>query len=86
MWRSIPGTDGRYALVAFDADGAERFDDRDGEGGPFSDRVIAKLTAAPKTDIFLFSHGWKGDVPAAVDHGRIGTALHRIVLAQPALR
>jgi hypothetical protein len=86
MWRTIPGTDARYALVAFDAAGAERLDDRDGGGGPFGDRVIAELTAARKTDIFLFSHGWKGDVPAAVDqYDRWIGALHARISDQAAL-
>jgi hypothetical protein len=86
MWRTIPRSDARYALVAFDADGAERLDDRDGAGAPFSDRVIGELTAAPKTDIFLFSHGWKGDVVAAVDqYDRWIGALHARTADQVAL-
>lgn len=66
-WRTTNGGAGRYALVSFDADGAERGDDPDAPGGRFSERVVAELEGDPRTDVFLFSHGWKGDLPAAVD-------------------
>lgn len=66
-WRNVPGQATRYALVAFDKDGVERSDDRDSAGGPFSEKVLASLVAQPVSDVFLFSHGWKGDVPAALD-------------------
>jgi hypothetical protein len=46
--------------VCFDENGMERTDDRDVPGGRFSDKVIAALAAEPKTDLFLFSHGWTG--------------------------
>ena len=55
-----------YALVCFDEEGVERIDDRDAPGGRFSERVIEEVRAHPPTDIFMFSHGWKGDVMAAV--------------------
>jgi hypothetical protein len=64
--RKIPNTDVAYALVCFDANGMERADDRDAPGGRFSERVIEGVRAHPPTDIFMFSHGWKGDVEAAV--------------------
>jgi hypothetical protein len=53
--------DGSYHLVAFDAAGAER-----GEAGGLYSRELTGLIArkAP-TDVFLLSHGWMGDVPAA---------------------
>ena len=62
-WHKIPNTDTCYALVCFDEDGAERSDDRDAPGGHFSAKVIEEVRAHPPTDIFMFSHGWKGDVP-----------------------
>ena len=65
-WHKIPNTDTCYALVCFDEDGAERSDDRDALGRRFSEKVIEQVRANPPTDIFMFSHGWKGDVHAAV--------------------
>ncbi len=65
-WRKVPNTDTCYALVCFDEDGAERSDDRDAPGGRFSEKVIEEVRAHPPTDIFMFSHGWKGDVESAV--------------------
>jgi hypothetical protein len=64
--RRLPNTEISYALVSFDEDGAERTDDRDAPGGCFSEKVIDEIRAHPPTDIFMFSHGWKGDVAAAV--------------------
>src|SRR4051812_15645492 len=60
-------TDGsfRYLLVAFDANGDERTDDPDGPNGLMSERVLAALAEQPVTDVFVFSHGWKGDLPSA---------------------
>lgn len=66
-WRTIPSTQTRYALVCFDEAGAERSDDHDAPGGRFSGTVLDEVRAHPPTDVFLFSHGWKGDVEAAVD-------------------
>lgn len=60
----VPGTDLHYHLVSFDKSGNERSE----EGALVSD-VLASLigqTAEPVTDVFLLSHGWKGDVPAAI--------------------
>jgi hypothetical protein len=61
---TIPGTEIRYHLTAFDARGRERQDDPD---GLMSQRAIEALAhqAAPITDVFLFAHGWQGDVPSA---------------------
>ncbi|KQY44428.1 hypothetical protein [Cellulomonas sp. Root137] len=61
MARPGPGDEGGYHLVAFDAAGLERPDD---DGLP--SRRLAGLAAdlAP-TDVFVLSHGWFGDVPAA---------------------
>ncbi|MCI0456505.1 MAG: hypothetical protein L0Z62_05935 [Gemmataceae bacterium] len=59
----VPDTDLSYYLTAFDADGRERTDDPD---GLMSQRVLERLGQAPAvTDVFLLSHGWKGDIPAA---------------------
>ena len=61
----IPGASLGYYLIAFDKHGRERTDDPD--GGRFSRRALADLSAQPFTDVFLLSHGWKGDVAAARD-------------------
>ena len=58
----IPNSDLTYCLVSFDAEGRERQDDPD---GIMSERVLQKLRDEPITDVFLLSHGWKGDVAAA---------------------
>jgi hypothetical protein len=63
--RTIPGMSTQYALINFDKDGNERTDDA--AGGRFSERLIEQARTEKPTDIFLFSHGWKGDVGAAVD-------------------
>ena len=51
-----------YFLAAFDAQGHERTDDRD---GLMSAKIIEALRAQPVTDVFLLSHGWQGDIPGA---------------------
>jgi hypothetical protein len=64
----IPGTSTKYALIAFGKDGRERTDDNpDGIDGLMTERILADVKAKPPTNIFLFSHGWKGDMPAAID-------------------
>lgn len=62
---AIPDTDLRYALIAFDDSGRERDDDP--EGGVFSRTILERVRRDPPTHIFLFSHGWMGDVPRAID-------------------
>ena len=59
---SVPGTDLTYSLIAYDDQGRERQDDPD---GVLSGRATDALTGDPFTDVFLFSHGWMGDVPGA---------------------
>jgi hypothetical protein len=59
----IPNSRLRYRLIAYDANGAERPE----AGGNFSQALISEIAAQSTTDVFFFSHGWKGDVPAAVD-------------------
>jgi hypothetical protein len=48
-------------LVAFDKAGVERPE----TPGPYSRELTALLAQKPVTDVFLLSHGWMGDVPAA---------------------
>ena len=62
----VPNTDLPYYLIAFDSAAHERTDDPDGR---VSDKVVDIAAGAdrPVTDVFLMSHGWKGDIPAARD-------------------
>ena len=66
-FRTIPDTSVTYALIAFDADGDERTDDPQGVGGKMSARILQDAATNPPSHVFFFSHGWKGDVPAAID-------------------
>jgi hypothetical protein len=54
-----------YAIISFDANGKEVTNDP--AGGTFSKTLLEKAKQDQPTDIFFFSHGWKGDFPAAVD-------------------
>lgn len=58
----VDGTDLAYHLIAFDADGVERQDD---PGGTMSDVIADAIRDEAVTDVFMFSHGWRGDLPAA---------------------
>ncbi len=55
-----------YYLIAFDAEGNERQDDPD---GLMSQHLIDALknSTQPITDVFIFSHGWLGDIQAAIN-------------------
>ena len=64
--RIVPGFHLPYYLVCVDAAGAERTDDPDGINGRMITRVTEVLAKEPYTDVFLMSHGWMGDVPAAI--------------------
>src|SRR4051812_47932412 len=64
-FQTIPGTDARYALISFDDRGIERRDDPD--GGVLSEALAAQIEQSQPSHIFLFTHGWKGDVPSAID-------------------
>jgi hypothetical protein len=64
--RPVPGFNLNYYLVCFDATGAERSDDPDGVSGRLIPRVAEAVEREPYTDVFLMSHGWMGDVPAAI--------------------
>ena len=66
-YKKISGTNVTYALLAFDGAGQERTDDPDGIGGRMSARILGDAKASPPSHVFLFSHGWMGDVPAAID-------------------
>ncbi|TAF09615.1 MAG: hypothetical protein EAZ77_04800 [Nostocales cyanobacterium] len=57
----VTGTSLEYYLICFDKKGKERDDD----GGLLSQKVLAVLGQEPITDVFVMSHGWQGDVPAA---------------------
>jgi len=60
---TVPNTNLQYFLIAHDASGVERTDDPD--GGILSSRVEEVIAEQGVTDVFLMSHGWKGDLPAA---------------------
>jgi len=64
---TTPKTQKPYMLIAFDSKGDERSDDPDGSGHPLSYRLLSDFGALPPTDVFVFCHGWKGDMPAAID-------------------
>src|SRR5260370_27191961 len=69
----VPGSELSYYLIAFDSAGRERAED---SGERLSQRVAEALAREPITDVFLMSHGWKGDVPAAREqYGRWITAM-----------
>jgi len=55
----------KYYLIAFDAKGKEHENDPNGLNGLMSPVVLKELADNPITDVFLISHGWMGDVPAA---------------------
>ena len=66
-FRNIPQTQHQYALIAFDSAGNERRDDPDGVDGVISGRILKQAAQDKPTHVFLFSHGWKGDLHAAID-------------------
>lgn len=66
-YRQIPGTTDGYYLVAVNDKGAENVADPDAAGGAISDHLIRALVRDRITDVFVWSHGWKGDVKEAFD-------------------
>jgi hypothetical protein len=57
----VPGSTIKYYLIAHNAEGQERQDDPDGQ----MSRLATDAARDPTiTDVFLISHGWRGDVPA----------------------
>jgi hypothetical protein len=64
----IQDSDLIYYLVAYDKEGRERRDDPD---GLMSERIVQGIRDSAVTDVFIMSHGWKGDIPAAKEqYGR----------------
>ncbi len=63
--RTIPGTNVQYHLINFDADGVER---AESDGTMLSAEVRARIASStdPISDVFFCSHGWQGDIPAAI--------------------
>jgi hypothetical protein len=64
--RRVPGSDVDYLLISYDADGRERTE----PDGKKLSRAALELVANPAngiTDVFFTSHGWKGDVKAAIE-------------------
>jgi hypothetical protein len=62
--RQIPALDIEYHLIVFDENGIER---REPDRTLMSDIVQQRVSATGVTDVFFTSHGWKGDVPAAIE-------------------
>ena len=59
----VDGTDLSYHLISFDKDGKERADD---PGGRMSQKIADAVANDDITDVFIFSHGWRGDIPSAL--------------------
>jgi hypothetical protein len=62
-YHKLGDSDNTYGLIAYDRDGNERLE----AGGKFSQKLIEEISSQPITNVFLFSHGWKGDIPAAIE-------------------
>lgn len=62
--RPVPGTEFKYYLVNYDKDGKERFG---GEEGVSSSVMLDELKTGNYTDVIVMSHGWMGDIPAAIN-------------------
>ena len=64
--RRVPNTDVDYLLIAFDAEGRERAEP---DGTMLSKTALARVADSRSgiTDVFFTSHGWKGDVKAAIE-------------------
>jgi hypothetical protein len=58
---TVPGRDTHYHLISYDKSGQERMD----RGERYSTAVLHEFAGSTPTDVFVFSHGWQGDVPAA---------------------
>jgi hypothetical protein len=63
--REIAGTNLKYYLLVFDEQGQER---NETDNSLMSQAVMQRLAepSSPVTDVFVISHGWMGDVPAAI--------------------
>jgi hypothetical protein len=60
----VPGSDLIYHLISYDKGGRERGDD---PSGAMSALATAAIRERPISDVFVISHGWQGDVPAAIE-------------------
>lgn len=60
--RQVPNSDYSYYLIVHDEEGQEREEDN---GSLLSQKVLGELKTQPVTDVFVMSHGWRGDIPAA---------------------
>ncbi len=58
----VPGSGLAYHLVAFDAMGVERDEPEGPLGGT---RAVEEARSGAISDVFVFTHGWMGDVPGA---------------------
>jgi hypothetical protein len=71
---TVPGSDIPYLLINLDKEGRERGDDPQAPSGRLSDLAAGQLSHGPVTDVFLMSHGWKSDIPAAKEQYGAWTA------------
>ena len=62
-YHTVPNSEIKYGLIAYDANGHERSE----TGGYFTQTLLKDIAAQNVTNVFFFSHGWKGDVPSAID-------------------
>ena len=60
--RHIDEADLDYYLVLFDSDGNERPE----QDGNLLSKKLSEAVQDGVTDVFFSSHGWKGDIPAAI--------------------
>jgi hypothetical protein len=86
--RTVPGfPDLQYYLICYDAEGRERSDNLAGSCGVLSTVVVNEVSRTPVSDIFFMSHGWKGDVPAAIEqYDRWTAAMARCTADREAAR
>ena len=64
--RDLPAVQASYYLLSVDEDAREVLDPQL-PGGKTSDSVIEAVKASAHTDVFIWSHGWKGDVAGAYE-------------------
>ena len=61
--RNVPNSSQKYYLLNFDDQGRER---TESDQTMLSQKLLSDLGSQAVTDVFLMSHGWRGDVPAAI--------------------
>jgi hypothetical protein len=54
-------------MLVVDQQGNELAKDPDAQNGMLSQRLLQNLRESPLSDLFVWIHGWKGDVPDAID-------------------